>query len=118
MNNKSKRIIVIGGGFGGIYAGKRLEKIFKRNSQVEIILLSEKNYLLFTPMLPEVPANSIEAKHIVSPIRTFFRKVKFQNSTVESIDIERKLIKTYHCSKCGPIMLKYYYLILTLMNQD
>lgn len=112
MNNKSKRIIVIGGGFGGIYAGKRLEKIFKRNSQVEIILLSEKNYLLFTPMLPEVPANSIEAKHIVSPIRTFFRKVKFQNSTVESIDIERKLIKTYHCSKCGPIMLKYDYLIL------
>jgi NADH dehydrogenase len=112
MNNLSKRIVVVGGGFGGVYACKQLEKIFKKNNQVEIVLLSENNYLLFTPMLPEVPASSIEAKHIVSPLRTFIQKVKIQNSSVEAIDLERQLIKTSHCSKCGPIFLKYDYLVL------
>lgn len=112
MNNVSKHIVVVGGGFSGVYTCKQLEKIFKRNNRVEITLISEKNYLLFTPMLPEVPASSIEAKHIVSPIRTFFRKVKFQNSSVETIDVKNKLIKTSHCSKCGPLILKYDYLVL------
>jgi NADH dehydrogenase len=112
MNKTIKRIVVVGGGFGGVYAAKQLEKIFKQNAQVEIVLISEKNYLLFSPMLPEVPASSIEAKHIVSPIRTFFRKVKFQNSSVEAIDLERRQIKTSHCSKCGSIFLKYDYLVL------
>jgi NADH dehydrogenase len=112
MDNLSKRIVVVGGGFGGVYACKQLEKIFKKNNRVEIVLLSENNYLLFTPMLPEVPASSIEAKHIVSPIRSFFWKVKFQNSSVAAIDLEHQVIKTSHCPKCSPILLHYDYLVL------
>ncbi len=112
MSDFRKRVVVIGGGFGGVYACKQLEKIFKKNDQVEILLLSDKNYLLFTPMLSEVPSNSIEAKHIISPVRTFFRKVKFQNSFVQTIDVKRKLIQTSHCPKCGSVMVEYDYLVL------
>ena len=82
MSSETKRIVILGGGFAGVYAALNLENIFRRNDDIEIVLLSAENYLLFTPMLPEVPSSSIEAKHIVSPLRAFFRKVQFRNSEV------------------------------------
>ena len=60
--SKQRRIVIVGGGFGGVFAAKHLESIFGRSKDVEIVLISEQNYLLFTPMLPEVPSSSIEAK--------------------------------------------------------
>ncbi len=78
MISKVQRILILGGGFGGLYAALRLEKIFSGDESIEITLISDENFLLFTPMLPEVPSGSIEAKHIVSPLRAFFRKVRFK----------------------------------------
>ena len=49
-----KRILVLGGGFAGIECTKRLESYFKHNSEVELVLVSEDNFLLFTPMLQQV----------------------------------------------------------------
>ncbi|MEE8289309.1 MAG: FAD-dependent oxidoreductase, partial [Nitrosomonadaceae bacterium] len=100
MIARAKHIVILGGGFGGVYAAMHLEKIFARDDDVEIILISEQNYLLFTPMLPEGPSSSIEAKHIISPIRAFFRKVKFQNSEVHSIDLEKRIVIASHCPMC------------------
>lgn len=85
---QTKRILILGGGFAGVYAALQLEKIFAHNADIEITLISDENFLLFTPMLPEVLSSSIEAKHIISPIRAFFRKAKFQHSEVHSIDLE------------------------------
>ena len=79
MNRDARRIVVLGGGFGGVYASLGLEKHFLRDDTVEIVLISEENFLLFTPMLPEVASGSIEAKHIISPVRAFFRKVQFHH---------------------------------------
>ena len=114
MNETSKRIVILGGGFGGVSAAMQLEKIFKKDHSVEIIFVSEQNYVLFTPMLPEVPASSIEAKHIIRSIRPFFRKVKFQNSSVQAIDLNNRMIKTSHCPVCEPMALSYDYLVLAL----
>jgi NADH:ubiquinone reductase (H+-translocating) len=74
------RILILGGGFGGVYAARRLDQIFAHRDDVEITLLSGENFLLFTPMLAEVVSSSIEASHIISPIRAFFRSIRFQNS--------------------------------------
>ena len=79
MPSRAKCLVILGGGFGGVYAALTLEKVFRRDDNIEIVLLSNENFLLFTPMLPEVPSSSIEAKHIISPLRAFFRKVKFQS---------------------------------------
>ncbi|MCH7676134.1 NAD(P)/FAD-dependent oxidoreductase [candidate division KSB1 bacterium] len=114
MIARAKHIVILGGGFGGVYAAMHLEKIFARDDDVEIILISEQNYLLFTPMLPEVPSSSIEAKHIISPIRAFFRKVKFQNSEVHSIDLEKRIITASHCPMCKQSSLGFDYLVLAL----
>jgi hypothetical protein len=87
------RILILGGGFGGVYAARRRDQIFAHRDDVEITLLSGENFLLFTPMLAEVVSSSIEASHIISPIRAFFRRVRFQNSEVKSIDLERRVVE-------------------------
>lgn len=114
LNPDTQRILVLGGGFGGVYAALGLEKHFLRDDTVEIVLVSEENFLLFTPMLPEVASGSIEAKHIVSPVRAFFRKVKFHNSGVQRIDLERRRVFTRHCPACGQQELQFDHLVLAL----
>jgi len=109
-----ERILILGGGFGGVYAAESLERLFSRDADIEIILLSDENFLLFTPMLPEVISSAIEAKHIISPIRRRFRKVKFQNSEVHSIDLERRVVVASHCSACATNELAFDHLILAL----
>jgi NADH dehydrogenase FAD-containing subunit len=60
-----------------VYTAQRLEQILARRKDVELTLIRGENFLLFTPMLAEVVSSSIEANHIVSPIRAFFRTVRF-----------------------------------------
>ena len=114
MSVGTKNIVILGGGFAGVYAGLHLEKIFWRNPEVKITLLSDENYLLFTPMLPEVSSSSVQPRHIISPIRAFFRKVKFQNSVVHSIDLGRRVVIAAHCAACRKYELKFDHLILAL----
>ncbi|MBI3402137.1 MAG: NAD(P)/FAD-dependent oxidoreductase [Acidobacteria bacterium] len=104
----------MGGGFGGVYAARTLEKLFLRDDAVEIVLISEENFLLFTPMLPEVASGSLEAKHIISPIRAFFRKAQFHNSEVERIDLNSHRVFTRHCLACGQHDLRFDHLVLAL----
>jgi NADH:ubiquinone reductase (H+-translocating) len=59
MANRRTRIPILGGGFGGVYAAMALERLFKRDPDVEIGLVSKENYLVFQPMLPEVISASI-----------------------------------------------------------
>lgn len=99
--------MILGAGFGGVYAALALEKLFLRDDTVEIDLVSEENFLLFTPMLPEVASGSLEAKHIVSPIRAFFRKTRFHNSDVQRIDLDNRTVVTRHCLACGQHELRF-----------
>ena len=70
MAKNKKRIVVLGGGFAGLECTRKLESHFRNDSEIEIILVSEDNFLLFTPMLPQVASGMIETRHIVMPIRT------------------------------------------------
>ncbi len=108
------RIVIAGGGFAGLYAALELEHAFARDDRVEITLVDRDNFLLFTPMLAEVLSSSIEAHHIVSPLRAFLHKVRFRDSEVEAINLERKLITASHCLRCAPYELPYDHLVLAL----
>jgi NADH dehydrogenase len=108
------RRLILGGGFGGVYAARRLDQIFADREDVEITLLSGENFLLFTPMLAEVVSSSIEASHIISPIRAFFRRVRFQNSEVQSIDLERRVVTASHCLMCGSREFPFDHFLLAL----
>lgn len=106
------RIVIVGGGFAGLYTALELEHAFVRDDRVEITLVNRDNFLLFTPMLAEVLSGSIEAQHIVSPLRAFLRKVRFRDSEVDAIDLERQVVTASHCPRCMPYELAYDHLVL------
>src|ERR1700730_15517310 len=84
---RKKRIIILGGGFGGVYAAMRLEKLLARRASVEIRLVSHDNFFLFTPMLHEIAASDLEITNIVNPLRKLLRKVDVVVGNVHDIDL-------------------------------
>ncbi len=61
-------VLIAGGGFGGLYAARRLERRLPRHS-VRITLVSDVNFLLYTPLLPGAASGSLEPRHVVVPLR-------------------------------------------------
>lgn len=116
-----KRILILGGGFGGIEVLRQLQKAFQDDVNIDITLVSRDNFFLFTPMLPEVASGMIETRHILTPIRTFCKRAKFYEANVESIDLKNKQVVIAHSigKQTCPInsrshTLKYDYLVLAL----
>src|SRR5712691_13387450 len=122
----TKRIVILGSGFAGIEVLKKLQKKFHSNKNIDITLVSRDNFLLFTPMLPEVTSGMIETRHIVTPIRLFCKeKAKFYEANVKSIDLDKKeVIITYSIGKQSqPIsfnqrILKYDHLVIALGSEN
>lgn len=110
----TKRIVILGGGFAGLEAAQTLEKIFKQSDDVEITLVSKDNYLIFTSMLAEVVSSSIEAKHIVIPLRECLNKTEFKELVVEDIDISARTVSCYHPATSENFNLDYDYLVLAM----
>lgn len=91
-----KQIIILGGGFGGVYAALEFEKTLARGADVEITLINRENFFLFTPMLHEVAASDLDITHIVNPIRKLVKRVKFFEGDVDAIDLERRVVTVSH----------------------
>jgi NADH dehydrogenase len=111
MSEKT-RIVILGGGFGGVTTARRLEKLCKRRRDVEIVLVSRDNFVLLTPLLFEVCSGALEASHCSLPIRAFLRTTRFVEAAVQSVDLERRVV---HLSSAGePGELAYDQLVLAL----
>jgi NADH:ubiquinone reductase (H+-translocating) len=63
---KKTKVIILGGGFGGVYTALRLDKTLARRADVEVTLVSRDNFLLFTPMLHEVASGDLNPSDIVN----------------------------------------------------
>lgn len=63
------RIVIVGAGFGGIYALKRFHELFHANKNIQVTLVNEKNYFLFTPLLHEIATGGINPQNAIEPIR-------------------------------------------------
>jgi len=62
---KPIRIIILGSGFAGVEVLKKLQKEYRSNDSIVITMISKDNFLLFTPMLPEVATGMVETRHII-----------------------------------------------------
>ena len=89
---RKKRIVILGGGFGGVYAAMSLEKLLAREHAVEICLVSRDNFFLFTPMLHEIAASDLEVTNIVNPLRKLLHKVEVLVGNVKEIDLPNKRV--------------------------
>ncbi|HSB73695.1 MAG TPA: FAD-dependent oxidoreductase, partial [Candidatus Methylomirabilis sp.] len=108
------RVVILGGGFGGIYAALRLEKALARGAALEVTLVNRENFFLFTPMLHEVAASDLDLTDIVSPIRTLLRRVKFVQGEVEAIDLEARRVAVSHGGDAHGHELDYDHLVIGL----
>jgi len=108
------RILVLGGGFGGIHAAVHLEKTLGSDPSVAITLVSRDNFFLFTPMLHEVAASDLDITHIVSPIRTLLKRTHVFIGDVESIDLTRRRIVVSHGFDRHTHQIKYDHLVVAL----
>ncbi len=117
MARNKKRIVVLGGGFAGLECTRKLESHLRNDYDIEIILVSEDNFLLFTPMLPQVASGMIETRHIVMPIRTLCEKATFYESSVRNIDPHGKIVTLMGTSEKRGISLHYDYLVVALGSQ-
>jgi NADH dehydrogenase len=108
------RILVLGGGFGGIHAAMHLEKALRTNEGVEITLVSRDNFFLFTPMLHEVAASDLDITHIVSPIRTLLRRTTVFIGDVESVDLRRRRVVVSHGFDRHSHELEYDHVVFAL----
>jgi NADH dehydrogenase len=91
-SQQRKRIVILGGGFGGVSVLKKLQDNFQTDVSVDITMISKENYMLFTPMLHEVASGMLDTRHIVTPVRTFCKRSRFYAAKVESIDLQRKQV--------------------------
>ncbi len=86
------RIVILGGGFGGVATARHLERRCKGRRDVEIALVSRDNFILMTPLLFEVCSGALDAGHCSVPIRAFLRRTRFVGAAVKSIDLERRVV--------------------------
>lgn len=111
-----KRIVILGGGFGGIYTAMYLEKALRRRNDFEILLINRENYFVFQPMLAEVVSGSIGILDTVSPIRRMLPRTDLHVREIESIDTSAQTITTTPGFNLQPHVIHYDHLVLALGN--
>jgi NADH:ubiquinone reductase (H+-translocating) len=110
----AKGVLILGGGFGGIYAAIELERALRSRSDVSITLVTRDNYFLFTPMLQEVAASDLEMNTIVNPLRKMLRRVKTFTGDIDRINLERRCVVVTHGFDRHTHELAYDHLIIAL----
>jgi NADH dehydrogenase len=99
MSQARHRVLIVGGGFGGLYAAKGLG----RDERVEVTVVDRRNHYLFTPLLYQVATGALSPGDIAQPLRSILRRQR--NTTVllgeaRDIDPERRIVTL---SDGGPI---------------
>lgn len=87
------RVVIIGGGFGGLEACKVLKKAI-RKGLVSVTLVDKENFFQFNPLLPEVATGAVETRHIVHPLRRMCQalQIRFVRNKVRMVDAEHKVL--------------------------
>src|SRR5215475_7215250 len=106
---KSKRIVIVGGGFAGVTLAQRLERTLPE--QVELVLLSSENHFVFTPLLAETAGREISPLHAVIPGRQMVKRARWM--TADVTDVDRLTNRVYYRSHAGHLgSIDYDHLVL------
>ncbi len=117
MVKKIKKILILGSGFAAVECARQLESKFRKDPEIELVMIGEDNFLLFTPMLPQVASGMIETRHIVFPIRTICKKTKFYEGRIKNIDPYGKLVTLWGTRDKRSISIHYDFLVIALGSE-
>jgi NADH dehydrogenase len=106
------RVVIAGGGFGGLYAARSLERIPILRS-ARVTLVNDANFMLYTPLLPGAAGATLDPRHVVVPLRSQLRRTDLVIGKVTSADPERRVLGV--CRIDGEqIELGYEHLVVAL----
>ncbi|MGB2932649.1 MAG: FAD-dependent oxidoreductase [Methyloceanibacter sp.] len=110
--DKKKKILVVGGGFGGVFAAKELARIGRDRFDIELI--NNNNYFVFQPLLPEVAASTIHSSDAVVPLRLLLRQTQIRQAEVMGIDFDKKTVIVVQGFRRIPVECPYDELVIAL----
>jgi NADH dehydrogenase len=89
-----KRVVILGGGFGGLYTARSLQRLLRDTDDAAVTLISRDNFFVMTPLLFEAGSGILEPRHAVNPIRTLFRskQVQFVQAEIKRIDLDGRKV--------------------------
>ncbi len=111
-----KKILILGGGFGGLYTAYYLEKLLKKKDLVQLTLINRDNYFVYQPMLAEVVGGSVGILDTVSNLKSLLKKTKIYVREIESIDLTKKIVYLSPRFSHSHEPLEYDYLVIGLGN--
>src|ERR671939_1523849 len=85
-------VLILGGGYGGLYAARKLERILPRHS-ANVTLVNDVNFMLYTPLLPGAAGGTLEPRHVVVPLREELRSTNIYLGHVVSADPSRREVR-------------------------
>jgi NADH:ubiquinone reductase (H+-translocating) len=113
MSTDPKQVLILGGGFAGVYTARYLEKLLSAG-EASITLINRENYWVYQPMLPEVISGAIGLTNIVSPIRRLCPRTNLIMREIEDIDLQRQIVTVSPGFRPRQLQLKYDYLVVAL----
>ena len=113
-SKQPSRVVILGGGFGGLAVARELERRLGNDNSVQITLVNRENYFLFTPMLHEVAASDLDLSTIVNPLRKMLRRTSLFTGLAESIDTAARIVHVTHANGAHAHELSYDHLVVAL----
>jgi NADH:ubiquinone reductase (H+-translocating) len=109
-----KKVLVVGGGFGGYTAATDLCKLTEGRDDVGVLVIARENFFTFWPMVPGIVSSDIDARNVAQPLRRalILAGASFRRATIEGIDAGRKVAKAE-----GGIEFPYDQIIISLGGQ-
>ncbi len=108
----TQRIVILGGGFAGMFTARELRRRLGKTVEIEVI--NDKNYFVFQPLLPEVAAGAIGAINAVTPLRFLLRGIFVRKAKVDSVDFDAKTVTVFQGVQRRPTVVPYDHLVIAL----
>jgi NADH:ubiquinone reductase (H+-translocating) len=84
-------VLILGGGFGGLYAARKLERALPPHA-AKVTIVNDVNFMLYTPLLPGAAAGTLEPRHVVVPLREHLARTDLLLGRVTGADPDRKRV--------------------------